>query len=112
MWPAIELLCRRTNEEGINNPITVLITISKSSTSDWTDYWDKIASALNTAEFEFIAVKIGRGTISWSFEKISRILPTSSYKLIARGGNSIGVKGSTTSAGMFGCFLRLKKGSR
>lgn len=112
LWLAIELLRRGTDEEGINNPITVLITISESSTSDWTDCRDRIASALETAEFEYIAVEIGRGTISRSFEKDSRILPTSSYELIARGGNSIGVKGSTSSAGTFGCFLRLKKGSR
>lgn len=34
LWFAIELLRRGTDEDGINNPITVLITISESSTSD------------------------------------------------------------------------------
>lgn len=112
LWLAIELLRRGTDEDGINNPITVLITISESSTSDWTDCRDRIANALEAAEFEYVAVEIGRGTISRSFEKDSRILPISSYELKARCGNSIGVKGSTASAGTFGCFLRLKKGSK
>lgn len=112
LWLAIELLRRGTDEDGMNNPITVLITISESSTSDWTDCRDRIANALEAAEFEYVAVEIGRGTISRSFEKDSRILPISSYELIARCGNSIGVKGSTASAGTFGCFLRLKKGSQ
>lgn len=112
LWLAIELLRRGTDEDGINNPITVLVTISELSTSDWTDCRDRIANALEVAEFEYVAVEIGRGTISRSFEKDSRILPPSSYELIARNGNSIGVKGSTASAGTFGCFLRLKKGSQ
>lgn len=104
LWLAIELLRRGTDEDGITNPITVLITISESSTSDWTDCRDRIANALEAAEFEYVAVEIGRGTISRSFEKDSRILPTSSYELIARNGNSIGVKDSTASVGTFVAF--------
>lgn len=65
LWLAIELLRRGTDEEGINNQITVLITISESSTSDWTDCRDRIANALVAAEFEYVAVEIGRGTIRW-----------------------------------------------
>ena len=112
LWLAIELLRRGTDDDGISNPITVVITINESSTSDWTVCRDRIASALEAAEFEYVAVEIGRGTISRFFEKDSRILPPSSYELVVRNGNSIGVKGSTVSAGTVGCFLKLKLGNR
>lgn len=63
-------------------PKPIIVTIGESSNSDWTVCRDRIASALEEAEFEYVAVEIGRGNISRSFEKDSRILPTSSYKLI------------------------------
>lgn len=48
----IEQLRRGTDEVGINNPITVLITIGESSNSDWTSCRDRITSVLEAAEFE------------------------------------------------------------
>lgn len=48
----IELLRRGTDEVGVNNPITVLITIGESSSSDWTSCRDRIASVPEAAELK------------------------------------------------------------
>lgn len=107
-WLTLELLRRGKDLNHGNNPLTVVVTIEKTSESDWTPVRDKITKLLEEAGFEYIAVEIGRGVIFNGADKDSRMLPMNAYTLEARPGTSLGRRGSTKSAGTFGCFVRLR----
>ena len=107
-WLALELLRRGTDLTPGNNPVMVVVTIEETSESDWTNVRDKIAKLLEESGFEYAAVEIGRGVTFKGFDKDPRILPINAYSLAARPGTSIGPRGSTKSAGTFGCFVRLR----
>lgn len=108
-WLALELLRRGSDHlSHSNNPVTVVVTIEVASESDWTKVRDEIAKLLEEAGFGHVAVEIGRGVIFPYADKDARILPDNGYTLEVRPGGSIGPRGSTKSAGTFGCYVRLR----
>lgn len=113
-WLALELLRRGQDLSGNNNPITVVITIEEhsNSDSDWSLIRDKIVKLLEDSECAYLAVEIGRGIIgTTAAEKDARILPEQAYNLAALPGTSIAPRGSSISAGTFGCYLKVRQSS-
>lgn len=105
-WLALELL--RRGEHRTDNTITVVITIQEKSDLDWTSVRDRIVKLLEDSECAYVAVEIGRGTVNTGGEKDSRILPKHAYSLPALPGSSIAPRGSSKSAGTFGCFVKIR----
>lgn len=110
-WLALELLRRGQDLTGKNNPITVVITIEEHSDSDWSLIRDKIVKLLEDSECADLAVEIGRGIVTTGAEKDPRILPEQAYTLPALPGTSIAPRGSSRSAGSFGCYLKVRQSS-
>lgn len=110
-WLALELLRRGKDLTGNNNPITVVITIEEHSDSDWSLIRDKIVKLLEDSDCAYLAVEIGRGMVTTGAEKDPRILPEKTYDLPALPGTSIAPRGSSISAGTFGCYLKVRQSS-
>lgn len=110
-WLALELLRRGQDLTGNNNPITVVITIEEQSDSDWSLIRDKVVNLLEDSGYADVAVEIGRGIVTTGTKKDPKILPEKAYNLPALPGTSIAPRGSSISAGTFGCFLKIRQSS-
>lgn len=110
-WLAVELLRRGQDLTDNNNPITVVITIEEQSDSDWSSIRDKVVRLLEDSECAYVAVEIGRGIVSTGAQKDPRMLPEQAYNLPALPGTSIAARGSSMSAGTFGCYLKIRQSS-
>ena len=58
---------------------------------------------LEDSECAYVAVDIGRGIVFTGAQKDPRMLPEQAYNLPALPGTSIAPRGSSLSAGTFGC---------
>lgn len=110
-WLALELLRRGQDLTGNNNPITVVIMIEEHSDSDWSLIRYRIVKLLEDSDCAYLAVEIGRGIVTTDAKKDPRNLPEQAYDLPALPGTIIAPRGSSISAGTFGCSLKVRQSS-
>ncbi|KAI9803894.1 MAG: hypothetical protein M1825_001774 [Sarcosagium campestre] len=107
----LELNVLRRGREKVpnDNPVTVVLTVSPTSTDDWIAIREWIVHLLNNNGLEYVAVEIGAGVL-WPFGGVpsENPLPNDAWKGPAKMGCSIGPLGSTETSATLGGYLQLQ----
>ncbi|MCJ1379323.1 hypothetical protein MMC17_002424 [Xylographa soralifera] len=106
-WVILALLRRGTDSDSRKNPITISITISEDSTSDWVSVREKIVQLLDQRQLPYLAVEITRGRIDYAVSN-REFLSEKSYEIPAKMGRSIGPHDFPKSSGTLGGFVKLQ----
>ena len=108
----LNVLRRGTDRNWKENPVTVVITIPEESVQDWKPVRESIVEILDRNGVSDVAVEIGRGSIwqsgSSAVVRTCEDLPDDIWDTPAKGGASIGPKGSYRGSATLGGFLEIQ----
>ncbi|KAK2847610.1 hypothetical protein FQN49_005716 [Arthroderma sp. PD_2] len=105
---AIECFRYGENFDGDKNPVTVIITVDRTSNGPWKDTREIIISILSRHSLHHVAVLISQGQIYRSADSLDRRLPENAWEDPMQVGLSLGVYQSRHSSSTFGGWVELK----